>query len=406
MGRYSCKCRAPSVTGLTRILFVVVLSVVLSQSFSHGQADADSMPSDHWRMPLALQGEPPAHWSDVERSLAPESCAECHEDQFDEWQSSHHARAFSPGLVGQLLTFDPQQTAKCMQCHAPLAEQRQAFEVAREKGAGHLPAAQGLAKAGLTCAACHVRGHRRFGPPQRDTGTTGQSDPDAPHGGAYRAEWFEISEFCSVCHQFPQSYAINGKPLENTYVEWQASPQAAQGINCQSCHMPDRKHLWRGIHDPEMVAAGLTPRFFVDAEGVRFELTNSGVGHAFPTYVTPKAVMHAVALDAAGTPEQERGVSHTIQRVVGFSGGRWVEHSDTRLFPSETASLELSWQDSDKIRIWLEIHPDDYYDHQVYDQLLGTLPAESEAARLITLADSRARAGWYRLFETELERPN
>ncbi len=170
--------------------------------------------------------------------------------------------------------------------------------------------------------------------------------------------------------------------------------------------MPDRKHLWRGIHDPEIVAAGLTARFHVDAESARLELTNSGVGHAFPTYVTPKVVIHAVALDAEGTPQPDTAVSYVIQRTVGFAGGRWVENSDTRLLPGETASLELLWQDSDRIRMWLEIHPDDYYDHQVYAQLLGNLPAEGAAARLIAKADSRASTSGYRLFETELKRPD
>jgi len=66
--------------------------------------------------------------------------------------------------------------------------------------------------------------------------------------------------------------------------------------------MPDRAHLWRGIHDPAMVASGLTPRIDADAEKARFELTNSGVGHAFPTYAVPTVVMSAVALEPSGSP--------------------------------------------------------------------------------------------------------
>ena len=363
------------------------------------------MPGDYWRLPLAPQGEAPAHWSEIEQALAPESCAQCHADKYEEWRTSVHAGAFSPGLVGQLLTYDAEQTSTCMECHSPLAEQRQAFEAAREKGVAHLATGQGLAAAGLACAACHLRGHRRFGPPQRDTKFTGQSDTDAPHGGVYRAKWFENSEFCATCHQFPQAYAINGKPLENTYVEWQASPQAAQGLTCQGCHMPERKHLWRGIHDPEMVAEGLTAEFFADAQGARFQLTNSGVGHAFPTYVTPKVVMRAVALDANGKPRPESTASHVIQRVVAFVGGRWVEYSDSRLLPGRSANLYLPWDGSERIRMWLEVDPDDYYDHQVYDQLLDQLPAGGWPAQLIAEADARARASRYRLFETDLDRP-
>lgn len=369
-------------------------------------AGEPSLPADYWSLPLALQGSAPEGWSELERSLAPEACGECHADQYEQWRTSLHARAFSPGLVGQLLSYTAQQVAGCMKCHAPLAEQREAFEAAHARGAGHSPSAQGLAAVGNSCAGCHLRGHRRYGPPQRETGAIGQSDGDAPHGGVYRTVFFEGSEFCSACHQFPENYPIAGKPLENTYVEWQASPQAAQGITCQACHMPDRRHLWRGIHDPEMVAAGLTARFDANAQGARFELTNSGVGHAFPTYVTPKVTMHAVALDSEGKPRTETAVSHVIQRAVVFNGGRWVEHADTRLLPGETASLELSWQGSERIRMWLEVEPDDYYDHRVYDQLLAQLPNEGAAAQLISRADARAGASRYRLFETEVMRPH
>lgn len=367
---------------------------------------AATLPADYWRQPLAPQGEAPPAWRELERSLAPEACGQCHADKYEEWRSSFHAQALSPGLVGQLLTYNAAQTASCLECHAPLAEQKQAFEAARARGAAHLPAARGLAAAGNSCAGCHLRGHRRYGPPQRGTAATGSSDPDAPHGGVFRSPDFEKSEFCAACHQHPQAYALNGKPLENTLVEWRESPYPAEGRTCQVCHMPDRKHLWRGIHDPETVAAGLTARFHADATGARFELTNSGVGHAFPTYITPKVVMRAVTLDGQGTPRPDTAVSHVIQRTVGFTGGRWVEYSDTRLLPGETASLELPWRAGERVRMWLEVHPDDYYDHQVYDRLLRQLPAEGAPARLISEADSRAGTSRYRLFETELKRPH
>ncbi len=383
-----------------------LLSGGRAQAPSPATADGASMPRDYWSLPLAPQGEAPAHWSEIERSLAPRSCAQCHMDKYEEWRTSGHGRAFSPGLVGQLLTFDPQQTAGCLKCHAPLAEQRQAFEEARKEGVAHLAAAQGLAAAGLACAGCHLRGGRRFGPPQRDTNLTGQSDPEAPHGGVHRATWFENSEFCSPCHQFPQEYAINGKPLENTYAEWRASPQAAAGVTCQGCHMPDRRHLWRGIHDSEMVRAGLTAEFSATAEGARFDLTNTGVGHAFPTYVTPKVVMHAVALDSIGNPRSESAVSHVIQRVVSYAGGQWIESSDTRLLPGQEVNLFLPWQSADRVRMWLEVYPDDFYDHQVYDQLLDRSPAGEPWVQLIAEADTRAGTSSYRLFETELMRPH
>lgn len=376
-----------------------------------GSLAADSMPADYWVLPVPSQGPAPADWTDLEKSLAPESCAACHEDKYAEWRTSLHAAAFSPGLVGQLVTMGREGAASCMKCHAPLAEQRGDFDAALAAGAGHVGERQGLAAAGVACPVCHLRGHRRFGPPQRDSGPggpvgpVGRGDPDAPHGGVHRATWFEASEFCTPCHQFPQDYAINGKPLENTFVEWQASPQAARGITCQNCHMPGRRHLWRGIHDADMVAAALTARFSATVDEARFSLTNSGVGHAFPTYVTPRVEMRAVALDADGREAPATAVRHVIQRSVVHRGGRWVEEFDTRMLPGETVALALPWRGHARARLWLEVMPDDYYDNQVYDALLSAMAPGAAAAPLINRADRAARASRFRLFVTEIDRP-
>src|SRR5690242_13696300 len=139
-----------------------VLSIGVALTISIGLSVAQVLPADHWRRPLAAQGNAPDRWTARERSLKPEDCGVCHADKLAQWRTSVHAKAFSPGLVGQLLTYDAEDTAACMQCHAPLAEQRQAFEAARRRGTAHLTAEQGLAAAGNACAGCHVRGNRRF----------------------------------------------------------------------------------------------------------------------------------------------------------------------------------------------------------------------------------------------------
>jgi len=373
---------------------------------SSGLATADErLPADYWRQPLAPQGDAPRSWTPEERSLAPESCGVCHSDKLGEWRTSFHAKAFSPGLIGQLLTYDAADAAACMQCHAPLAEQREAFEATRRRaeirpGAGH-----GLADAGNSCGGCHLRGHRRFGPPQRDTGAVGQSDSSTPHGGVMRVGEFEKSEFCAACHQFPQDQAINGKPLENTLIEWQQSPAARNGVTCQSCHMPERKHLWRGIHDPDMVRTGLTPEFVAEPDSARFRLTSTGIGHAFPTYVTPKVIMKGVALGQSGTPVPGSEVHYVIQRQVELVDGDWVERFDTRLLPAQSATLQISWPKSGQVKFWLEVHPDDFYHQHVYGNLLRGLAADSASAKLISEADRIAQASRFSLFETVLQRP-
>jgi len=113
--------------------------------------------------------------------------------------------------------------------------------------------------------------------------------------------------------------------------------------------------------------------------------------------------MRAVRLDNNLAPIKESEVSLIIQRAVSFTGGRWVEAFDTRLFPNQSAVLNIQWGLSDNVSMWLDVYPDDFYDHQVYDGLLKTL--SGEAKKLIAQADADASNSAYRLFETIVKRP-
>ncbi len=385
--------------------FFLGVSVLSAQQAKKTAVPAAHLSAEYWQAPLAAQGKAPQDWNTLERSLNPRSCGECHTDKFKEWSTSFHSRAFSPGLVGQLMTSFSTNPGSCMRCHAPLAEQTQAFKAALAQGRGFDKTAQGLAASGNSCAGCHLRNNRRYGPSKAGSGKTGQSVFTAPHGGVFRTRDFEKSSFCKSCHQFPPAWgAVNGKPLENTYSEWKASPQAAQGISCQNCHMPQRKHLWRGIHDPKMVKSGLTARFKAISGKARFVLLNSGVGHAFPTYVTPKVVMRAVALDAAGKPLKGTERAYVIRRSVGSGANGWYENFDTRLLPGRSATLEIPWGSARRVRMWLDIYPDDFYARNVYGALLQDMGGE--ARKLIVKADARASKSNFRLFVTELTKPD
>jgi hypothetical protein len=392
--------RSALVLVLALAVGAVSLVALAAQSASEGPDIAA-----YWRLPLASQGEPPKLWSSQEQSLSPSDCGQCHAEQYQYWRQSRHAHAFSPGVVGQLLTYDAAAAAQCMQCHAPLAEQRAAFETARAAGTGNQRDGQGLAADGNACGGCHLRQYHRFGPPQRVTGAVGPSELPAPHGGVMRTPLFETSEFCSACHQFPAEWAINGKPLQNTYAEWKVSPQAARGDTCQSCHMPDRRHAWRGIHDPAMVAAGLTVRSSVNDRGARLEVTNTGTGHAFPTYTVPRIFLRAVALDGDGRPRPETARSYLIAREVRARSGQVSEISNTRLDPGQSAAVEIDWNGSNRARVWVEVIPDFHYETTVYPALLDSLPPGGDAAALIAQAAREAAANHFNLFETELQRP-
>ncbi len=328
----------------------------------------------HWKFPVPPQGKPPAKFTPVEASLDPQTCGICHPGQYADWQTSRHAKSMGPGVLGQLVDMwraDPESAFDCQRCHAPIAEQMPQFPTGRAENtrlATNPVFDPKLQAKGLACAACHVRGWEHLGPPKRD-GSLESSTPrkQLPHNGATRTIAFRRSEFCQGCHQSPRDgYALNGKLLENTYEEWKASPYAAQGVQCQDCHMPDRRHLWRGIHDPEKVKQGVTIDLKTAREGDRVQaaltITNSGVGHYFPTYVTPKVLLRMDLVDSQGRQIKGSPREAVIGREAPLDLSR--ELYDMRLAPKASFTMKESWKvDHPRfmLRARVVVEPDHFY---------------------------------------------
>jgi len=353
----------------------------------------------HWARPLPPQGPPPPKFTPIEASLAPKDCGICHPAQFADWQTSLHSRAMGPGVMGQLVDMirqDPAGVRDCQACHAPLAEQNPSFS-------------RTLQEQGVTCGACHVRGWERFGPPKRD-GSLISATPRAqfPHNGVTRTPAFLRSEFCKSCHQFEaDGYALNGKLLENTYAEWKASPYAARGIQCQDCHMPDRRHLWRGIHDPEMVRSGvniqvklskLTYRVGEQIEAT-LSLTNRGVGHFFPTYVTPKVFLRVELVDAHG-----RGIPRSREEaVIGREATLDLSEElyDTRVAPEATFTMKYAWKldrPGLRLRARVVVEPDHFYTKF----FTAVIPQAQRGRRQIEEALARSRRSAFAIFSKDI----
>jgi hypothetical protein len=163
---------------------------------------------------------------------------------------------------------------------------------------------------------------------------------------------------------------LNGKLLENTYDEWRQSRYAAEGQTCQTCHMPDRRHLWRGIHDPEMVRAAMTVKVEPDAASyapgdqmrTAITVTNSGAGHYFHTYVTPKLFIRAQLLDAQGQVIDATAQEAVIGRDVTLNLSEEVY--DTRIPPDGSytvAYAQVIPAGAETLRVRIVVHPDHFY---------------------------------------------
>ena len=335
---------------------------------------------EFWELPIPAQHTAPDYYNEAVSQLNPEACGVCHQQQLEDWKTSRHAIAMGPGVYGQLVEQKPATVLTCQKCHAPLTEQAEflppgADEINDPTGTTgineeYIPNKnfnENLQTHGIVCAACHVRSHQRFGPPYSEHAAAASVFAEGHHGGAVVASAYQDSAFCKPCHQFEEDgFSLNGKLLENTYNEWLESPHAKEGKTCQSCHMPDSRHRWRGIHDPESVKNALKLdvdiKHLQEAIEAEIRLTNLGAGHHLPTYLTPAIFVTVQLLDTTESLIPNTEAIRVIQRRVPLSLNK--EIFDTRIPAGGTwaYTYKSSLPNNAKfLQVQLDVHPDHFY---------------------------------------------
>lgn len=379
---------------------ILLLGFVLTACSSKSEVDANTaFLAQHWAAPVAAQGIPPAHFSPIEASLASETCGQCHQAQFQQWQSALHRHTMGAGIQWQFALLGQEESNKCLRCHAPLAEQKavlaQRLNWPNAPGTappGYVPA--DFDQAGLTCAGCHVRKHQRFGPPAKTPLVAG-----TPHNGFTVSAAFEDSRFCMHCHQFPQDgNRLAGKLREDTYAQWRASPYADKQT-CQNCHMLDRQHLWRGIHDPEMFRKGLKVDVVLRSLGAgryRVEVTawNVGAGHHLPTYMVPKIYLTTEWVGDSG------GRKPIGQDVIGWMADVDIKHEvfDTRIPAGESRTFVHEFAVDEgadwRVETRVDVAPREQYE-RMFKHNLNVTTMSMEAAQTLRQAIQEAMATRY-----------
>jgi hypothetical protein len=411
-------------------LFVKVSAVYAA---TNNQVVDNEYLTGHWQQPLnALHQDKPTE----KHRLSSDSCRDCHQRITNEWQASLHAKAMGPGILGQLKnhlvgqTNSPEKNfehkqphkqqlkqPKCLICHAPLVEQAITVDLLTNKN-------NILAKEGINCASCHIRSGDIFSLEKlslKKLSSVNQHNSQQPLQAQHQnlslsseisaSDKFNQALFCASCHQFPASgRKLNGKLLQNTYVEWKSSPFAAQGIVCQDCHMPAGRHLWRGIHDKDMVLRGVTiavdmavnekVRSATEPASVKasLTLTNTGVGHYFPTYVTPRVIVEVFQQSLQGEIIKGSYQSDEIMRAVSLD--LVDEYFDARLAPNE--SLTLNYQRAKSalaksIVFSVRVEPDYFY-RNFYQASLDNDPSSIGSADLRRALENSEKSP-YILFE-------
>ena len=301
-------------------------------------------------------------------SLRAEHCGTCHQEIYEEWRTSYHARAYEDPFFQAYWERDGRIWV-CLNCHTPLENQQPTL--IREIPRGRVEKAvqepnprydADYQQEGVTCAACHVRDGVIVGP---------YDDSVAPHPTKFDPS-FRTAQVCYRCHNVIsgpfQFYKVG--PC-GTYPEYEGKFfMQERGLICQSCHMPaverpaaaggpirhGRRHLWRGGHDPEMIKQAIAVHIDADpvapepGERVRWTVTliNAGAGHKIPTGDPDRHfTIEFLVRDKQGrTQEQE---THTM--------GRWIlwqpvilEVYDNRLLPLASREYRFSYR--------LPAHPD------------------------------------------------
>ncbi len=236
-------------------------------------------------------------------------CGECHEKMYDEWEVSAHAAAMTSSLYKASVA--DAKDASCDRCHAPLASLAPKDIVAEE---------------GVTCDVCHTL---REPSPSKDGGSFRLAVDDMVKYGPrcdLKDHYFHRmgcskehsqAQICGSCHWWEP----RGIPVFTEYADWKAGPQAAEGTQCQDCHMPDEKaplatgspvrtgvphHGLLGIaSDLRARALGLELEAEAGAAGqppnVHITIHNNNAGHAVPAGLPERRIAVTVtSRDAAG----------------------------------------------------------------------------------------------------------
>ena len=100
-------------------------------------------------------------------------------------------------------------------------------------------------------------------------------------------------------------------------------------------------------------------------------MTSTRVGHAFPTYVTPRVILRGELVDETGAVIAGTRVQRIVAREVALDLSREV--GDTRLAPGRSVELRYARRvdrDGLRLRFTVVVEPDAFYT-QFFETLLA-----------------------------------
>lgn len=315
----------------------------------------------------------------LSRFISPDICGGCHDEIYSQWNGSTHKLAHGDiiylataddGLKGLTDKDEIAEAELCVKCHTPVGYvSGYPRNVSDDKSKIQDPAPQGV-----QCDYCHsIEGayavyNAKF---KHDPGN-GDADPGNKRGPfndsqsdfhkSSFSEFHTKSEMCGTCHDV--HHVVYGTILENTYQEWKASKYKKEGVQCQDCHMyqrkgvpgtgstarlenpgkasvdgPDRKHIFTHYfiggntilpamnidsQQKEMAEERLRNAAVISVDGlegnsIRVRILNNGAGHYIPTGLTHvrQAWVRIIVKDSKGKIIYSSGVVDSKGNITG-----------------------------------------------------------------------------------------
>ena len=341
-------------------------------------------------------------------------CRDCHADIHSYWKNSMHANSFNDPIFNtayqKAIQLDEEAKQLCLQCHAPVVLLNQDYDTEHD-----------ITREGVTCDFCHTitaisrQGDNFAYEFKLDRTRMGPlKEANSPiHESAY-SELHTKSEFCAGCHEFTNSVGVK---LLGTYSEWKRSPYAAEGIQCQNCHMPMTEglvvrpevqkttggvnlHDLQGGHSVDKVKAAATVRIkevqkFPGSVRISVDVTNKGSGHSIPTGTPSRELLLQVEL--LSVPENrliEKKETCFKKTLIGANGqilegdaeimvGAKKLLSDNRIGPRETRTIHATFVNmpTDTYRIRVKLY---------YNYLAETSPGHMQQMLIEMASEERA----------------
>ncbi len=225
----------------------------------------------------------------------------------------------------------------CLRCHAPMVWLNNDFDLEKD-----------ITREGVSCDFCHsvkdVNLDDASAPFKFEQGGTKRGPLSNLSSPAHKTEaspLFKSSVLCASCHEYTNEKGVR---ILSTYSEWKNTSYAAEGKQCQDCHMPlvagnvvksqikssglkeINLHAISASHSVEQLQKAVKVEIdkieqdknFIE---VRVKVTNIGSGHNLPTGIPKRKLVLIVDVK---TPNEYLTQQKIYQRILKDGQGNEI----------------------------------------------------------------------------------